>query len=287
MSGHAETAADTAVREVEDDPARRRALAEAFYRPRAGRPRMGRFRRAELSFLDWQLRRGVLAPLDRPQPGSPWWRSINARLLRDAWEARYLAEAGGGAPSGTAVVRWGQFLSDPTPRSWYRAHNTSISEAYRDSRHLAARERPVERFFIDVTLARLLFVHAMVVRPRLALGRYLWPIGPLAGDPRTPSVGAYLSLRNVVPDSYPLEGQSITEVLDAENFWGRLIDYGVLLPRVRELYEFAAADLGHPHLRDFIADGCPAYAWPADRGEVWTQRRYRRLGAVVRGVANA
>jgi hypothetical protein len=37
-----------------------------------------------------------------------------------------------------------------------------------------------------------------------------------------------------------MAGQSITEILDAENFAGRLIDYGILLPRAQSLYEFAA-----------------------------------------------
>ncbi|WP_198664230.1 hypothetical protein [Jiangella endophytica] len=270
------------VRAVVDDPVRRRALAAAFYEGGPAHGSTWRYRRAELSFMDWQLRRGVLAPMTATRPGSVWWRAVNARLLRDTWEAHHLVLGADGQPSRPAVARWLVFLDHPSPRSWYRAHNASISSAYLEYRELARTELPLERFFMDVTLARLLFVHSVLLNPRLALGRYFWPIGRFAGDPRSRSVDTYLSLRNVLPDDYPLGDQLIAEVLDAENFWGRLIDYGVLLPRLQELYEFAADDLSHDHLRDFVADGCPAYAWPRDQAHVWTQRRYRRLGSVVR-----
>lgn len=279
MTDGAAALAERTVRAVDDDPARRRALAVAFYESRRS---TRRYRRAELSFMDWQLRRGVLAPTSGARPGSAWWRAVNARLLRDACEAHHLSLGVAGEPSRPAVVRWLAFLDRPTPRSWYRAHNTSISSAYLEYRGLAQAELPLERFFMDVTLARVLFVHSMLLRPRLALGRYCWPIGRFAGDPRSRSVDTYLALRNVLPDEYPLRNQAITEVLDAENFWGRLIDYGVLLPRLQDIYEFAADDLAHDHLRDFVWDGRPAYAWPRDRPEVWTQRRFRRLGSVVR-----
>ncbi|GAA2234716.1 hypothetical protein GCM10010413_37780 [Promicromonospora sukumoe] len=282
MTDDAATLSHRMVRAVEDDPVRRRALAAAVYDDRSSRHSTRRYRRAELSFMDWQLRRGVLAPLNEPRPGSPWWRAVNARLLRDTWEARHLVTGATGQPSGPAVVRWLAFLDHPTPQSWYRAHNTSISYAYLDYRELAHEELPLERFFMDVTLARVLFVHSMLLNPRLALGRYCWPLGRLVGDPRSRSVDSYLSLRNVLPNEYPLQEETIEEVLDAENFWGRLIDYGVLLPRVQEVYEFAADDLSHNHLRDFIRDGLPAYAWLQDRADVWTQRRSRRLGSVIR-----
>jgi hypothetical protein len=42
-------------------------------------------------------------------------------------------------------------------------------------------------------------------------------------------------MRDVLPREYPLTGRSIEDVLDAENFIGRLIDYGVLLLRAQAL----------------------------------------------------
>jgi hypothetical protein len=38
--------------------------------------------------MGWQLRRGLLNALDGEMPGSPWWRAVNERLLRDTAEAR-------------------------------------------------------------------------------------------------------------------------------------------------------------------------------------------------------
>jgi hypothetical protein len=269
------------VEAVQDDPARRLELAAAFYEDRPHRPSTRRYRHAELSFMDWQLRRGVLEPITGDQPGSPWWRAVNARLLCDTGEAHHLAAGAPGPASRPAVERWQEFLDRPAPRTWYRAHNTSIASAYLEHRDLSTDELPLERFFMDVTLARVLFVHSMIMNPRLALGRYFWPVGRLVGDPGSRTVDAYLSLRNVLPDAYPLTKLSITQILDRENFLGRLIDYGVLLPRAQALYEFAATDLAQPHLHDFIQDGSPVYAWPLSGADVWQKRKSRRLSTLL------
>ena len=278
----AEQASDL-VEAVQDDPRRRRELAAEVYEPRLGRADVRSYRRAELAFMHWQMSRGVLAPASDERPGSPWWRAVNAGLLRDACEADLLLAGAPGTPSRPAVARWRHFLESPSPASWYRAHNASIVTGYVDQRHLAGAELPVERFFMDVTLARVLFVHGLLMHPRLALGRWLWPFGRL-GDPRWRGVDIYLSLKNVLPREYPLTGRSIESVLDAEDFWGRLVDYGVLMPRVQELYEYAATDLQQPHLLTFVANGNPVYTWPVDDYEAWQARRYRRLVGLVKRI---
>jgi hypothetical protein len=63
------------------------------------------------------------------------------------------------------------------------AHNASIVAGYLAHRGLARRELPLERFFMDVALVRVLFAHALLTAPRLALGP-LGPAGRLLGDPR-------------------------------------------------------------------------------------------------------
>jgi hypothetical protein len=275
-----DTAAEQArrmVRDVADDPARRLDLAAAFYDDQPHRAPIRRYRRAELSFMHWQVRRGALNPTSGPRPGSHWWRAVNGRLLSDSWEARHLAAGAAGPASRPAVSRWLEFLGEPTPRSWYRAHNTSVASAYIEYRRLSEAELPVEKFFMDVTLGRVLFVHGILMTPRAALGPFFWPLGRILADPRSRSVDIYLSLRDILPDTYPIAGQSITEILDAENFAGRIIDYGVLLPRAQSLYDFAATDLAEPQLRDFIIDGSPTYAWRYDDRQVWEPRRSRRL----------
>ncbi len=96
---------------------------------------------------------------------------MNERLLRDSCEAFGHATGRGGSPSTATVGLWAAFIDQPTAQAWYRAHNASIVAAYLDHRDLAADENRTERFFLNVVLARLLYAHALVAAPRLALGR--------------------------------------------------------------------------------------------------------------------
>ena len=73
MSDHAGALAsvEEQVAAVRDDPAARLALmARVFHGPTGRAPRHLPFRRAALSFMRWQARRGVLIPLDASPPGS-------------------------------------------------------------------------------------------------------------------------------------------------------------------------------------------------------------------------
>jgi hypothetical protein len=86
MSGPASALAraEAQVAVARDDPAARLALmGRVFHGPTGHAPRHLPFRRAALSFMRWQARRGVLNPLDASPPGSVWWRAVNERLLRD------------------------------------------------------------------------------------------------------------------------------------------------------------------------------------------------------------
>src|SRR5680860_982927 len=68
------------VEAVHDDPIQRRGIAAAFYDDRPHRGPIRGYRRAELAFMDWQLRRGTLAPTTGAQPGSTWGRAVNCLL---------------------------------------------------------------------------------------------------------------------------------------------------------------------------------------------------------------
>ncbi len=280
MPGDAADKALGLVTEVRHDPAQRLRLASRFYDDRPWRVSIGAYRRAELAFMRWQVSRGVLAPPDARPPGSAWWRSVNEGLLRDAWEADRLLAGLRGPASSPAVSHWAAFLRQPTPQGWYRAHNSSVVAGYLRHRHLAAAELSVERFFMDVALGRVLYAHALVARPRLALGR-LRAAGRPLGDPRWRGADMFLSLRNILPVQYPLTGVSIAEILEAENYAGRLIDYGVILPRLRALYAFAAADIEEPRLLDFIQDGVPVYAWTYEDRFAWTTARARAARTIL------
>jgi hypothetical protein len=81
-------------------------MARVFHGPTGRAPRHLPFRRAALSFMRWQARRGVLGPLDASPPGSVWWRAVNERLLRDGCETVALLGGLAGEPSSQAVRLW-------------------------------------------------------------------------------------------------------------------------------------------------------------------------------------
>ena len=117
----------------------------------------------------------------------------------------------------------------------------------------------------------MLFAHALVAAPRLSLGRFA-ALGPLLGDPRLGMAGAFLSLRRVLPDRYPLGGE-VESYLADENGLGRMLDYGVIAPRLDALYGWSARELGVPELCDLVRDGTPTYAWPDADRHVWRLAR--------------
>jgi hypothetical protein len=269
---------------VRDDPAARVALITRTYQgPTGHAPRHLPFRRAALSFMRWQTRRGVLDPLTARPPGSPWWRVVNERLLRDGCEAVARAGGLGGDASSPTIELWMSFIARPSARTWYRAHNASIVAAYLAAKDLAWAESRAERFFLNVALLRVLYAHALVAAPRLALGRF-GVLGGLLGDPRLGLAGAFLSLERVLPHRYPLERDLETYLVD-EHSLGRMLDYGVIGPRLQRLYEWSAQELDQPGLGDLIQEGSPAYAWPYSDRSVWTPRSVplllRTLGIVT------
>lgn len=254
---------------VRDDPGARRALLAATYqRPSRRSRRQLPYRRAALSFMDWELRRGILRPVAGPAPGSPWWRSVNDRLLRDGCEAAARVEGRAGAMANNSVRRWQAFIAAPTAARWWLAHNASIVGAYLEHRPLAERETLAERFFMNVVLLRVLYAHALIGAPQLALGRFA-PLGRLLGDPRLGMAGVFLSLRRVLPDRYPLTDDDLTPYLASEHRLGRAMDYAVIAPRLQALYAWSAEALDEPGLLGCIEAGRPTYAWPAERSDVW------------------
>lgn len=254
---------------VRDDPARRLELAARFYDRRIGRVSIRAYRRAEMAFMRWQISRGVLAAPTADRPGSPWWRAVNEGLLLDAWQAELLVSDQPGTVSRPSVACWVRFLRRPSAEAWYRAHNASIVAGYLAHRDLAQQEHPLERFVMDVALVRVLYAHSLLTAPRLALGR-LAPAGRLLADPRWRGADVFLSLHDILPDRYPLDGVTVQEILEAENYLGRLVDYAVILPRAHALYAHAASELNEPQLLDMLRDGWPVYAWPYDERHVWT-----------------
>jgi hypothetical protein len=273
--------AATLVAAVRDDPlARLRLMSQTYYGPTGRAPRHLPFRRAALAFMRWEVTRGLLNPLDAVPPGSPWWRALNERLLRDGCEAVARASGLGGDPSTGSMIQWMAFVDEPTPSNWYRAHNASIVGGYVNERLLADQESLVERFFMNVVLIRVLYAHALVASSKFALGR-LSRLGPLLGDPRLGMAGIFLSLGRVLPDRYPPAG-NVDSYLRAERGFGRMLDWAVIAPRLEELYEWSAGELQQPALTGFLRNGRPSYAWPETENHVWDAPPLSRSARLLR-----
>ena len=117
-------------------------------------------------------------------------------------------------------------------------------------------------------LVRVLYAHALVAAPRLALGR-LAPLARPLGDPRLGIAGAFLWLRRVIPNRYPLTRDVEWYIADEQRL-GRLLDYAVIAPRLQRLYEWSAEVLGEPRLLGLVRKGSPIYAWPYEQRHVWS-----------------
>jgi hypothetical protein len=152
--------------------------------------------------------------------------------------------------------------------SRYRAHNASIAvAAYLEHHELARHESMAERFFLMVVLVRALYAHSLVAASRLALGRFA-PLDGIPGDARVGMAGAFLSMRWVLPDRYPADRDIDAHLVD-ENSLGRMLDYGVMAPRLKQLYEWSAGELGEAARRELCCDGSSTYAWPSPDRRVW------------------
>ena len=196
---------------------------------------------------------------------------MNERILRDSCEAVLHASGHSGPPSSSTVDHWIAFVDRPTAQTWYCAHNASVVVAYLDHRELAADENRIERFFLNVVLARVLYAHALVSAPRLALGP-IAPFGPILGDPRRGTVDIFLAMGRVLPDDYPADGE-LEDYLPMEHRLGRILDYAVIQPRLRPLYHWSAQQLNRPELCDFVVGGTPAYVWPPHNRQEWEPPR--------------
>ncbi len=268
------------VAQVRDDPAARIRLAADTYALHGVSWPYRPYRRAVVAFMRWQRARGVLNAPDAQAPGSPWWRAVNEDLLRDTLEAKLLVEREDVVASRPTVQHWVDFFRAPSARSWYLAHNASVVSGYLTHTDLAEREASAERFFMNVVLVRVLYAHALVIDANLALGRFAF-FARLVGHPRARGPQALLSMKDVLPVSYPIDKVTIEEIIDSENRLFRLVDFGVIATRAAALYAVSARVLDEPRLLDLVDDGAPTYAWPSDQQHVWRSSGKHRLHAWI------
>ena len=98
--------------------------------------------------------------------------------------------------------------------------------------------------------------------------------------------GAFLSLRRVLPNRYPLE-LDVERYIAAEQRLGRMLDYAVIVPRAQRVYEWSAEELGEPRLLELVRDGNPIYAWPYERRQVWRAPQMPFAGRVLERATRA
>lgn len=55
--------------------------------------------------------------------------------------------------------------------------------------------------------------------------------------------------------------------------FGRLLDFGVIIQRLQQLFEWSAHELRASGFLDCARDGTLTYAWPFDERGVWQPRR--------------
>ncbi len=269
---------------VADDPAGRVQLRREFYRKfgfahRIGIPTEFGFGASEINFLQWEVVRGVLNPIDgTPNAGSSWWRNVNADFL-------YHAELGGlaheqGVPAAalpTAAQAWMAYIAQPSPKSWYRAHNSSIVAGYLARLPEALVEQRPEQLFMNVVLYRLLYAQGLV--EGIEMGR----LGELLANPDLPSVDVLVHLPDFYPHDYPLTAADARHIMhrghSVEELATILLDDVVIMPHLTSLYGEAAGWAGYPDLTRYLIDGEPVY--PTRIPRPWPDRIWQRVGVLI------
>ena len=71
-----------------------------------------------------------------------------------------------------------------------------------------------------------------------------------------------------MPDRYPLT-RDLQWYIDNEHGFGRILDLGMIQPRLGVLYSWSAAELSIPELSTLVHDGVPAYSWDVTDVEPW------------------
>jgi hypothetical protein len=172
-------------------------LTENFYKEAADGYGFGKlygYGQGQVDFTQWEVRRGTLDP----ETGSPWWRAVNGLLIRNMLEARYLYVAGLSTCAGSneAVDVWLAYFAQPSPQSWYLAHNRSIVLGYLNYEDLALQESFSEQTVMVNTLFRVTLADQMVTSEDA--------LPSVASDPRGPAVALMTFVQSFYPADYPL-----------------------------------------------------------------------------------
>lgn len=252
------------VQGVSNFPDARLALRKNFYK-KYGKPEPFSpygYGDSELAFMQWEKKRGVLNPMDVEgiPPGSPWWREVNSHFLFLSTYAQLIYESKEIPPHSLEppVRFWIDFIRKPEAATWYRAHNSSIIAGYVHCESIAPQETLAEQIFMNIVLYRVIFAQAMVERDTL-----LDDLGAVMANPEFEAVKLITSIEDFYPDQYPLTQKDIKEILGRGHSLGdttvRILDNGIILPRLEEFYNHAVIWDESPELMNYIHKGKPYY----------------------------
>lgn len=265
---------------VANNPAGRVQLRRDFYRKfgfadRLEIPTEFGYGTSELAFLQWEVERGVLDPVDDPNGrGSPWWRDVNLDFVYFSELAGLAFERGVDPSTLPAPAQaWISYIAQPTPQSWYHAHNTSIVCGYLGRLPEALAEERPEQAFMNVVLYRLLYAQGLV--EGIEMGR----LGELLANPELPSVDAMVHLPDFYPRHYPLTREDVRDIMhkghSPEELAVIFLDDVCIMPHLTALYHKAAEWAAQPGLTGYLIDGEPVY--PTRIPRPWHRILLRRV----------
>jgi len=249
------------VSNVSNDPEGRLQLRYKFYQKYGNSIFKGNdgIGNSEIAFMKWEIKRGVLNPLDAKHPGSKWWRKVNSHFIYLSELAGLIHDSGETFENLPAPVNfWLKYINDRDGVTWYRAHNSSIIDGYKIALSLAYDEVYYERKFMNIVLYRLLYAQSMIEGVNFGV------LGKILANPRGDAVGIITGFEDFYPESYPLTKEGIEAVMHkshsliglAEDFMDKIL----ILPELGALYKDAEQWNDSPVLASYIEHNTPCYA---------------------------
>lgn len=248
------------VSRVSDEPEKRYELRADFYKKYGNSKINGKtgLGNSELAFIEWEIKRGILRPLNDVNPGSKWWREVNSHFIYLATLAALIKESGENFQDLPVPVRfWLDYINNPNECSWYRAHNSSIISGYRKAETLAFHENVYEQYFINIVLYRVLFAQSLVEGAGIGI------LGKFFAHPQGCAVRLITDIEAFYPSHYPLSQHDIRYVTHkAHNLTGSIegvFDTILIVPHLNQLYSKASVWNSAPEVAALVKDNTPAY----------------------------
>ncbi|MHA7057400.1 hypothetical protein ACWGOQ_0009295 [Aquimarina sp. M1] len=248
------------VQSVANDPQGRYKLRFEFYQKYGDSFEQGKegLGNSELAFIEWEIRRGTLNPLNSSPSGSPWWRIVNSQFLYMATLAQLIKQSGESFTNLAVPVKfWLDYIDTPNECSWYRAHNSSIISGYEIADSIAFQENIYEQYFVNIVLYRLLYAQSMVEGVSFGI------LGKIFANPRGYAVSIITDIEAFYPSHYPLSKEDIAYVIHhAHNFTGLiedLFDKILIVPHLSKLYKEAAKWNNSPIVLNYVKNNKPIY----------------------------